>query len=574
MATRPSHGGLTVERTARALMLDPVISGARLHQMQAAGLWNDALIVDHFDRNAVCFPDRVAVVALAMEDQREISLTFGDLKRLSDRMVHVLRQRGIGPGDIVAVQLPSWWHYLVIYPACARIGAAINPLMPIFRQRELRFMLGFPKTKLLIVANRFRGFDYPAMIDEIRADLPDLKHVLIVGGDGVDDSLERMLADDPPDGMPDVTGLRPSANDVTELMYTSGTTGQPKGVMHTPNTLLCKVRLAQELFRLTEDDVVYMGSPVAHQTGFMYACIMTLVLGIRSVLQDIWDPVVAARLISQQGCTVTVASTPFLSDLVHVPGVRDHDVRSLRLFLCAGAPIPRVLLRHAAATLPDLYVMSAWGMTENGIVTATYPGDAEEKVFETDGRALPFQEVRVVDDAGQPVPPGAEGRLQSRGPTCFVGYFNRPEAYGLSDDLWFETGDNARMDSDGYIRITGRSRDIIIRGGENVPVVEVEELLYRHPDIVDAAVVGVPDARLGERGCALVTLRSGADLTLQALTAFLAGEGMSRNYLPERLEVIDAFPRTPSGKIQKFRLRAQLIARDAADAEMDGGQDP
>ncbi len=557
-------------------MPDPVIPEARLRQMRAAGLWGDELIVDHFDRVAARFPDRVAVVAWQSDDRGETRLTFGDLKRLSDRMVRVLRQRGIGPGDVVAVQLPSWWHYLVIYPACARIGAVINPLMPIFRQRELRFMLGFPKTKLLIVAARFRGFDYPAMIDEIRADLPDLKHVLVVGGGDPDDSLDHLLAADQPGEMPDLSGLRPSADDVTELMYTSGTTGQPKGVMHTPNTLLCKVRLARELFRLTDDDVVYMGSPVAHQTGFMYACVMTLVLGIRSVLQDVWDPVVAARLIGEQGCTVTVASTPFLSDLVHVPGVRDHDMRSLRLFLCAGAPIPRVLLRQAAEVHPGLYVMSAWGMTENGIVTATYPGDAEAKVFETDGRALPLQEVRVVDGNDDPVPPGVEGRLQSRGPTCFVGYFNRPDAYGLTDDLWFETGDNARMDSDGYIRITGRSRDIIIRGGENVPVVEVEELLYRHPDIIDAAVVGIPDPRLGERGCALVTLRPGAALTLQALTAFLAGHGMSRNYLPERLEIIPEFPRTPSGKIQKFRLRERLIARDAAGAEQkeDTGDEP
>ncbi len=188
---------------------------------------------------------------------------------------------------------------------------------------------------------------------------------------------------------------------------------------------------------------------------------------------------------------------PFLSDLVHDPAVRGFDVSSLRLFLCAGAPIPRILLREAAKSLPDLYVMSAWGMTENGIVTATYPGDPEDKVFDTDGRAIPHQEVRVVDDDGTPLSAGVEGRLQSRGPTQFVGYFQRPDAWQVDEDLWFETGDNARMDADGYIRITGRSKDIIIRGGENVPVVEVENLLYQHPDIVDAAVVGLPDLRLG-----------------------------------------------------------------------------
>ncbi|WP_281018354.1 MULTISPECIES: AMP-binding protein [unclassified Minwuia] len=544
------------------MALDPVIPAERLRQLTGAGLWGEELIVDHFDRIAAARPDAVAVVCHRAADGQRTSLTFGDLKRLSDRAARALLALGIGPGDVVAAQLPGWWHYFVLYPACARIGAAINPLMPIFRQRELRFMLGFPKTKLLVIPATFRGFDYPAMIDEIRGDLPDLAHVLVVDGPDPDSDFATVLLRDAPAGEDLPLPPRPGANDVTELMYTSGTTGEPKGVMHTPNTLLAKVRLAWELFGMTTRDVVYMGSPMAHQTGFMYACVMTLARGVKSVVQDVWDPGVAASLIAAEGCTITVAATPFLSDLVHDPAVGDFDVSSLRLFLCAGAPIPRVLLRDAAARHPNLYVMSAWGMTENGIVTATYPGDPEEKVFETDGRAIPHQAVRVVDDAGLLVPPGTEGRLQSRGPTMFVGYFNRPEAYLVDQDLWFETGDNARMDTEGYIRITGRSRDIIIRGGENVPVVEVENLLYRHPDIVDAAVIGLPDPRLGERGCAVVTLVAGASLVLADLVDWLQGHKLARNYLPERLEVIDAFPRTPSGKIQKFRLREMYLTED------------
>ncbi|GJL90241.1 MAG: cyclohexanecarboxylate-CoA ligase [Minwuia thermotolerans] len=544
------------------MALDPVIPAERLQQLTGTGLWGEELIVDRFDRIAAARPDEVAVVCHRAADGGRTSLTFGELKRLSDRATQALLALGIGPGDVVAAQLPGWWHYFVLYPACARIGAAINPLMPIFRQRELRFMLGFPKTKLLVIPATFRGFDYPAMIADIHGDLPDLKHVLVVDGPDPGCDFESVLLRSAPAGGMLPLSPRPGANDVTELMYTSGTTGEPKGVMHTPNTLLAKVQLAWELFGMTTRDVVYMGSPMAHQTGFMYACVMTLARGVKSVVQDVWDPGIAASLIAAEGCTITVAATPFLSDLVHDPAVGDFDVSSLRLFLCAGAPIPRVLLRDAAARHPDLYVMSAWGMTENGIVTATYPGDPEEKVFETDGRAIPHQAVRVVDDAGQPVPPGTEGRLQSRGPTMFVGYFNRPEAYQVDPDLWFETGDNARMDMEGYIRITGRSRDIIIRGGENVPVVEVEDLLYRHPHIVDAAVIGLPDTRLGERGCAVVTLVAGKSLTLADLVDWLQGHKLARNYLPERLEVIEAFPRTPSGKIQKFRLREMYLTED------------
>lgn len=543
--------------------LDPIIPEKRLRAMEAAGLWGSRLIIDGLDETAAARPDDVAAVCHETSTDQRHTLTFGEIKRLSDRVAAGLRRLGIGPGDVVAAQLPGWWHYFVLYPACARIGAAFNPLMPIFRQRELRFMLGFPRTKLLVVPSEFRGFDYPAMVAGMRTDLPDLCHVIVAGSSGPDSFDTLLLSPAADDEIAKLEQFRPAANDVTELMYTSGTTGEPKGVMHTPNTLLAKTRLAWELFGMTADDVVYMGSPMAHQTGFMYACVMTLARGVKSVVQDVWDPAVAASLIQNERCAVTVASTPFLSDLVHDPAVRGFDVSSLRLFLCAGAPIPRILLREAAKSLPDLYVMSAWGMTENGIVTATYPGDPEDKVFDTDGRAIPHQEVRVVDDDGTPLSAGIEGRLQSRGPTQFVGYFQRPDAWQVDEDLWFETGDNARMDADGYIRITGRSKDIIIRGGENVPVVEVENLLYQHPDIVDAAVVGLPDLRLGERGCAIVTLHDRRELNLASLVVWLSDHNLARNYLPERLEVIDEFPRTPSGKIQKFKLRERYAAPDS-----------
>lgn len=545
------------------MSLESVIAPARIQLMENAGLWGEETVLDHFDRIAATTPDRIAVVAHSAASDTEASFNFGQLKAMSDRVAVGLAELGVGPGDVVAVQLPSWWHYLVVYPACVRLGATINPLMPIFRERELKFMLGFAKSKVLIIPQSFRGFDYPKMIAGMRDGLPDLQHVRVVGGSDPATSFEAtLLKTSLPEGFDAATSFRaqrPSANAVTELMYTSGTTGEPKGAMHTANTLLCKARLARELFALTDEDVVYMGSPLAHQTGFMYACVMTLTLGIKSILQDVWNAGVAARLIEVHGGSVTVGATPFLSDLVHVPAARDHDMKSLRLFLCAGAPIPRVLLRDAAEVLPELYVMSAWGMTENGIVTATYPGDAEEKVFETDGRALPHQEVRVVDSNGTPVAQDTEGRLQARGPTCFVGYLNRPDAYEMDDDFWFETGDNARMDADGYIRITGRSKDIIIRGGENVPVVEVENLLYRHPSIIDAAVVGIPDDRLGERGCAIVTLHAGTTLDLPSMVAYLEEAGMARNYLPEQLQIIEDFPRTPSGKIQKFKLRQSLV---------------
>jgi len=538
-----------------------ILPPARIADMVAAGLWPNRLLCDYLDDAHAASPDAVAIVERRTATATDFRVTVRDLHALSVRFACGLAQLGVARGDVVAVQLPNWWHYAALHVACVRIGAIMNPLMPIFRERELEFMLGFAAARVLVVAQEFRGFRYPDMVATIRPALPHLEHVLVVGGSDPATSFEWVLVARAWETEIDPAALfrdrRPDPNDVTEIMYTSGTTGQPKGVMHTSNTLLCKALLAAELFSLRRDDVVFMGSPLAHQTGFMYALVLSIFNHSKCVLLDAWEPAAAARLIEQERCTITLGSTPFLSDLVEHPAVDEFDLGSLRLFLCAGAPIPRVLVQKSRDRHPHMHVMSAWGMTEMGIATATYPDDPPDKVIDTDGRALPHQQVRVVDEAGAVVPPGTEGRLQSRCVTTFVGYLKRPQDYGVDDAFWLETGDNARMDSDGFIRITGRSKDIIIRGGENIPVVEVEELLYRHPAIEDAAIVAMPDARLGERACAFVSLRTGAELTFDAAIDYLLGCRLSRQYLPERLEIIAQFPRTPSGKIQKFRLREQ-----------------
>ena len=540
---------------------EAILPSSRADDLRARGLWPDRLYADLLDEAAAASPAALAIVDHNSMTGRTTRMSYAELQQHSIRLAAALASLGVERGDVVAVQLPNWWHYSALYCACVRIGAVINPLMPIFRERELEFMLGFGEARVLIVPREFRGFDHAAMAARLRPSLPHLEHVFVVGGADPDSAFEARLLERSWETETDCAALfrerRPRADDVTEIMYTSGTTGQPKGVMHTANTLMCKARLASELFGFNANDAIYMGSPLAHQTGFMYGCCLALYQRCKLVLQDLWDPVLAAQLIAREGCTITLASTPFLSDLVRTEAARAHDPSCLRLFLCAGAPIPRVLVADARESHPNLYVMSAWGMTEFGIATATYPGDPLEKIIDTDGRALPQQAVRVVDERGTELGPGFEGRLQARCATSFVGYLKRPQDYGVDADGWVETGDNARMDADGYIRITGRSKDIIIRGGENIPVVEVEDLLYRHPAIENAAIVAMPDARLGERACAFVSLRAGHTLDFDGMIEYLRACNMSTQYLPERLEIIDEFPRTPSGKIQKFKLREQ-----------------
>jgi cyclohexanecarboxylate-CoA ligase len=489
---------------------------------------------------------------------RSTTVSYRQLGRAVNRMALGLLELGVAPGDVVAFQMPNWWQFTALYLACARVGAVANPLLPIFRERELKFMLGFAEAKVIAVPRRFRGHDYPAMLAGLRGELPALRHVLAVE-DGPDGSFEQALLARREDGR-DAAALlgqrRPGPDEVTEVIYTSGTTGEPKGVMHTPNTLLGAVLPLIGMLGLTAEDATLMGSPLAHQTGFLYGLLTPLVLGAKAVLMDIWDPAQAARHIHEERVTFTMGSTPFVADLADTPALARHDVSSLRLFVTAGAPVPRVLVQRARERL-GAHILSAWGMTENGAATCTGPEDPPEKVFESDGRAIAGDEVRVVDASGKPVPPGREGRLQARGTSQFVGYLKRPEKYDTDAQGWFETGDLARMDADGFIRISGRSKDIIIRGGENVPVAEVEGVLYQHPAVQDVALVAMPDERLGERACAFVQLRNGQRLTFEEMVAYLESQRMARAYFPERLEVVDALPRTASGKIQKFMLRRQ-----------------
>ena len=541
-----------------AVDLKMILPQSRIAAMKDAGLWPDLVITDVLDRLAQERPDAVAITGVnSMRGGRRETLSYRQLNILSKRIALALVHYGIGKGDMVSFQLPNWWEFVALHLACVRIGAISNPVMPIFRERELSFMLSFAETKAIFVPRDYRGFDHGAMMAGLRKDLPALEHVFVLGGEGPQSFEENFLHrryEDEMDGPAIFAARKMGPNDVNEMLYTSGTTGQPKGVMHTANTQFGNLQAFTARIGLNSKDTLLMSSPLAHQTGFLYGILMPLYLGAKVVYQDVWDATKAAQLIQDEQVTFSMASTPFLADLAGTPEVHKYDISTLRIFLCGGAPIPRALTERATKEL-NITVLSLWGMSENGAVTVTSPGDPMEKVFNTDGKALPGVEVRIADDQGKPAPANTEGLLQSRGASAFVGYMKKPEMHGTDADGWFDTGDYARMDEDGYIRITGRAKDILIRGGENIPVVEVEELLYRHPSIVDAAIVGIPDDRLGERGCAFVTLKPGSNLTFDAMTGYLKDAKLARNYLPERLEVIAEMPRTASGKIQKFKLR-------------------
>jgi cyclohexanecarboxylate-CoA ligase len=539
---------------------DAVLLPPRRARMLAQGLWHERTINDELDACVADCPDKLALTALQVEQGVTTRFTYREMASMADRIAVGLSRLGVGRNDVVACQLPNWWQFTLVYLACSRIGAVMNPLMHIFRERELSFMLKHGEAKVAIVPKTFRGFDFERMVVALRPALPELKQIVVVGGAGPD-SFEALLSgpawEKAPDAHEILTRSRPGPDDVTQMIYTSGTTGEPKGVMHSANTTMANIIPYAQRLRLGADDVVLMASPMAHQTGFMYGLMMPIVLKARAVLQDIWEPKQAIESIRAERVSFTMASTPFLTDLARTVTETGLEVPSLRTFLCAGAPIPGPLAEQARQVL-GTKIVSAWGMTENGAVTLIQLDDDDVRAATTDGLPLPGVELKVVDENDQVLPAGQPGRLLVRSCSNFGGYLRRSHLNATDADDWFDTGDLARMDAQGYIRITGRSKDVIIRGGENIPVVEIESLLYRHPGIAMAAIVAYPDERLGERACAVVVPRPGHSVDLPSIVQFLKAQKVAIQYIPERLVVRDAMPSTPSGKIQKFKLRELL----------------
>ena len=535
-----------------------VLGRDRLELERRRGIWPDQVVSEYFDRWLREKPEATAIIAYREEQGTTTRLSWRELGEAVSRIATGLGKRGVVKGDVVSIQLPNWWQFVAVHLACVRIGAITNPLMPIFRMREMAFMLKHAESKVLIVPHRFRGFDHAALARELQGQLPKLTHVIVIDDEGAADGYETFAAAFGGNGAAAVSsGTALAPNDVMQLLFTSGTTGESKGVLHTSNTLLGTILQFAKRMELGAGEIIFMPSPLAHQAGFAYGLTMGLIVGAPIVLLDVWNAERAVELIEQHGATMTFAATPFLADLANFPGVESRRLDAFRLFITSGASIPPVLVDRAQQTLHTT-IIASWGMTECSSATTTLLSG--HKVLESDGCAVPGAEVRIVDSDGREAPRGEPGELQYRGAALFVGYLKRPHLYVLDAEGWFNTGDIARMDEEGYIRICGREKDIIIRGGENIPVVEVESAIYKMPQISEVAIVAMPDPRMQERACAFVTLRPGQRLSLDDLKSHLAAEGLSKQFWPERLEVIEQMPSTPTGKIQKFVLREMAKA--------------
>jgi cyclohexanecarboxylate-CoA ligase len=544
---------------------DPV---AHARAMRASGFWVDKSFDEFLQQTIAATPDKLALMADRADRDTAKRLTYAELGDLISCAAASLRRLGVGPGDVISVQLPNWWEFAVIALAAFRVGAVVNPLMPIFREHELNYMLGFAETKLLVVPKLFRGFDHEAMARSLQPGLPKLAQVIVVDGEGPNGFEQALLSGSERLGPPPVgdIGALP-ADRMAVLMFTSGTTGSPKGVMHCLNTLMgCCIGLGGR-FRLDASDTMLVCSPLGHMTGFAAGMLLGLKIGATVIFQDIWEPKRGVSIMAKEGVTYSAGAATFLADMCEAVAAGAAKPAELRKFLCAGAPIPPALIDRAYREL-DLKVCSLWGMTESLASTLTEPERALEKSSKTDGRPVEGVAVKVLRMDGSPAAVGERGLLKVRGAQMFLGYYKREDMEPFDADGWFDTGDMAYMDDEGYIRIDGRIKDIIIRGGENVPVFDIENLMFKLPSVLSVAIVGYPDQRLGERACAFVVLRPGATLDLATVQAHMAEHKVAKQYWPERIELVDDLPKTPAGKVQKYQLReiAKAFAEPAQKA--------
>ena len=522
------------------------LDAGMIARYRAEGAWLDRTIGAQLRALAAVAPDRTLFI------DGSGSLTAARVLERATGLASALAQMGLEAGDVVSFQLPNWNEAVLIELACALGGFVSNPIVPIYRDREVGFIVANARSRVLFVAETFRSFDYRAMVERSVGRCPELRQVIYVRSP--DEAFEKLI-----DGAEPLPLSDPDPNHVKLLLYTSGTTALPKGVLHTHNTIDCEVRHFAGSLGLSAGDVILMPSTLCHVTGYLYGIQMPITLGIPAVLMDVWSAAAAADLVDRYGVTFTIGATPFLQELAQFSEREKRPLPSLRLFPSGGAPVPPSIVQTAERAFADCRAFRVYGSTEAPTVTlGVLDDDAVNLRAFTDGRVV-GHEVRLLRSDGSSADRGEEGEIVTRGPELCVGY-----AWELNDAFdkegFFHTGDLGRFDANDCLTITGRSKDLIIRGGENISPKEIEDVLYTHPAIRDAAVVAMPHARLGETACAFVTLRDGATFEMKELRVLLEGCGLARQKWPEALEIVEVLPLTPSGKIRKNVLREQAAA--------------
>jgi len=509
--------------------------------------------------------DRVALLF-----DKEPDLSFAELDKRADQLSVSLQNLGLKKGDVVSFQLPNWHEAAVINLAAARLGLVINPIVIIYREHEVAYMLANSKSRAIFVAQQYGGFDYLEMINTLAPRLPDLAHVICVRGEACENSSAALKQHQYSELLSNTVGLTPtepehSVNDIKMLLYTSGTTGQPKGVLHTHRSLYWAMQTSREHWSIKDTDIMLMASPVTHITGFCNGLEFPYYSGARAAIMERWDAAAALSYIESIRATISLGATPFLQDLLNAAKANNTHLTSLRLFACGGADVPPELIHAANQWFSSVACFRVYGSSEAPLVTQGFIQE-EDLAANTDGEIVNY-EVQIVDDQGGLAEVNSEGEITVRGPAMMQGYL-QPEAQhtAFNERGYFLTGDLGVCTEQNAIIVTGRKKDLIVRGGENISAKQIEDVLHQHDDVSEAAVVAMPHARLGETACAFVVCNAGGSFSFDSMIEVCRQAKLAKQKYPERLELIDALPKTASGKVKKDQLRALVREKVGKDS--------
>jgi non-ribosomal peptide synthetase component E (peptide arylation enzyme) len=524
---------------------------------QKSGHWGSQTFSSVLAARAASHPDRIAIV------DRGRRITYGELETRVGRVAAGFTALGIGAGDVVTIQLPNWAEFAYVFFALERLGAVANQIGPDFRSREVDYILRFSESHAFVCPASFKSFDYVKMIGELRPALPDLEAVCVLGGPASGSagpalvSLDALLDDA---GVANPLSAGQGPNDVMRMAFTSGTTGNPKGVIHSHNTTLSTCRTLNDDMRVTPDEVFLIYLPLGLNWGYL-TLVQTVMAGARAVLLDQFSARAALELIQREHVTYIPTAPASIIAMLNDPELGRFDLSSLRVIITGGASCPIETIREFRARMHG-HLIELYGMLETGFHTYTRLDDDPEGVTGTVGSVSSGLGLRLIDESGRDVAAGAEGEIAAQGPSVHLGYHKNPSANAelFTADGWFRTGDLGQFDSAGNVKIVGRLKEMINRGGKKFFPREIEEILYTHPKILHAAIVGVPDPRLGERNCLCVIPRPGQTLTLDEAVGFLRND-VAAYKLPETIEIFDELPFTPTGKIQRHVLVRRVLAR-------------
>lgn len=526
---------------------------------------------EYFERTIRRHPDKTAC---AFRDQR---LTWSELGEIVDRLTLALIDIGISRGDRIAVLFPNRPEFIYSVLALAKLGAVIVPISERLRRTEILYILSYTEAKAIIMIDEFRGFSFSKTLSSIRGLLPNLEHVIVSGKNkfSYEKSLEEMMTGNlryrcPSDYYKTVyLKAHPvEADDLLEIIFTSGTTSKPKGVMHTHNSRCRAATGTIERMRVTSDDIWLIMVPLSHTTALVNSFYASVISGSCSGLLETWNVEGALSEIQRMRATIAIGVPTMPIMMLQHPDFDKFEYSSLRSMLLGGAPLPVEVAQNIMRRF-GCKLTSGYGMTETAASNLTSMDDPPEIVCRTVGKPQPGMEHKIVDGQGRIVPIGHEGEACARGQNVFLGYFQEPErtAQILDDRGWVHSGDLAKMDEFGNLIIIGRIKDMIVRGGENIAPTEIEDILYSYPKVKQVAVIGVPDERLGEASCACVVAEGGSTFTVEELKNHFS-DTVARHKIPDRLVFMDEFPTTPSGKVRKVQLReiVENLGKSNADS--------